>query len=137
MTMAVDASARGASQPLASTGRSTNGIDVLQAKLKGLIERSGALLPPQGPLGGFAFLNPLQGLEELPFEAGMMKGARLFGCRPYLVEDVYREKLATGRIVLDDLKAVLRTELAETASIPVAPSGTIGYERMRGAEWRK
>ena len=97
--------------------------DELQARLKSYIERSGNLLPAQGPLTGFAFLNPLQGLEDLPFEAGMMKGARLFGCRPYLSEDFYRDKLASGRIVLEDIRAVLQTELAESATTPVAPAG--------------
>ena len=94
------------------------------AKLKSLVERSGTLLPAQGPLSGFAFLNPLQGLEDLPFEEGIMKGARLFGCRPYMSEDVYRDKLATGRIVLEDICAVLQSELADTATTPVTPSGT-------------
>src|SRR6187551_1158426 len=93
-------------------------------QLKGLIERSGRLLPAQGPLTGFAFLNPLQGLEDLPFEEGMIKGARLFGCRPYLQQDFYREKLDSGRIILDDIKTVLRSELAAAATTRVAPSGT-------------
>ncbi|MBS0204747.1 MAG: DUF2309 domain-containing protein [Planctomycetes bacterium] len=97
--------------------------DSVQARLKSLVERSGALLPAQGPLSGFAFLNPLQGLEDLPFEEGMTKGARLYGCRPYLSEDFYRDKLASGRIVLEDIRAVLQTELAQAASTPVAPSG--------------
>lgn len=92
--------------------------------LKQAVERSGSLLPAQGPLTGFAFLNPLQGLEHLPFEEGMMRGARLFRCSPYLPEDVYREKLAAGRIELDDLCAVLRSELGDTAQTPVAPART-------------
>ncbi len=94
------------------------------ARLKSVIEQSGALLPAQGPITGFAFLNPLQGLEHLPFEEGMMRGALLFGCRPYLSKDFYRDKLATGRIVLEDLKAVLHNELGDGAATPVAPSGT-------------
>jgi uncharacterized protein YbcC (UPF0753/DUF2309 family) len=98
--------------------------DDFEAKLKMLVERSGSLLPAQGPLTGFAFLNPLQGLEELPFEEGMMKGARLFGCKPYLSEEVYRDKLASGRIVMEDIRSVLQSELASTAATPVTPSGT-------------
>ena len=77
------------------------------SRLKSVIEQSGALLPAQGPITGFAFLNPLQGLEHLPFEDGMMRGARLFGCRPYLSKDFYRDKLATGRIVHEDRKSVV------------------------------
>ena len=94
------------------------------AKLNPIIQNVGDLLPSQGPLSGFAFLNPLQGLENLPFAEGIMRGARLFGCKPYLSEDVYRDKLATGRIILDDIRAVLRTELQDAASTPIAPSGT-------------
>lgn len=99
-------------------------VDTSLLKLKQMIEEAGGLLPAQGPLGGFAFLNPLQGLENLPFEEGMMKGARLFGCRPYLLEDVYRDRLASGRIVLEDLKDVLQFELGNDATSPVMPSGT-------------
>lgn len=100
------------------------GSDAVLSKLQSMVEKAGALLPAQGPLSGFAFLNPLQGLEDLPFEEGMMKGSRLFGCRPYLSEEIYRERLATGRIVLGDLQAVLHAELGESATVPVMPSGT-------------
>lgn len=106
----------------------TGGEDVvlseLQARLKSVIERSGELLPSQGPITGFAFLNPLQGLEHLPFEQGIMRGARLFDCEPYLPKDFYRDKLTTGRIVLEDLKAVLESELGAGVMTPIAPSGT-------------
>ena len=95
-----------------------------QAIVQSLIEQSGRLLPSQGPLTGFAFLNPLEGFEDVPFEEGILKAARQFGCRPFLPKDVYREKLATGRIVLDDLKSMLRAELGDAADTPVAPSGT-------------
>ena len=98
--------------------------DELTSRLKSLIEQTGNLLPAQGPLSGFAFLNPLQGLEELPFEEGMMKGSRLFGCSPYLTEDAYRQRLASGRIVLEDIRSVLRTELGPDGDVPIKPSGT-------------
>lgn len=98
--------------------------DSFLQKLKPIIQRVGDLLPSQGPLAGFAFLNPLQGLEDLPFEEGMMKGARLYGCKPYLSEDVYREKLGSGRIVLDDIRAVLQKELLDAATVAIKPSGT-------------
>ena len=46
----------------------------------------GDLLPPQGPISAFVFLNALQALEDLPFEEGLKEGARLFRCQPYLPE---------------------------------------------------
>lgn len=92
--------------------------------LRGVIERAGELLPSQGPLSGFVFLNTLQALEILPFEDGVAKGARLFGCQPYLTEDQYREKLLRGRIVRDDLQVVLREALGDRADKPIGELGT-------------
>ncbi len=98
--------------------------DPASEKLRQLVERAGDLLPTQGPLTGFAFLNPLQGLEHLRFEDGMAQSARLFGCYPYLAKDAYREKLASGRIELKDLQAVMRDEMGAFADMPIRPSGT-------------
>lgn len=84
-------------------------------RLKKSIERSAELLPSQGPITAFVFLNTLQALEDLPFERGLLMGANLFGVQPYLVEDRYRKKLASGRIRPDDLSIVLRRDLAERA----------------------
>ena len=62
----------------------------LYSHLSKLIERAGDLLPISGPITAFAFLNTLQALEDLPFDEGMRKGARLYGCHPYLPESRYR-----------------------------------------------
>lgn len=81
-------------------------------------------MPLPGPITAFAFLNTLQALEHLPFDEGMRKGARLYGCQPYLPEDRYRERLAEGRIRLEDLAAVLREELGAAADEPIAALAT-------------
>jgi uncharacterized protein YbcC (UPF0753/DUF2309 family) len=88
------------------------------------IRRAAGLLPMQGTLVNFAFVNPLEGFQDLPFEAGLMKGARLFGCRPFLPKDDYREKLASGRISLEDIKSILSDELGAAAGTLIAPTGT-------------
>ncbi len=80
-----------------------------------IISEAGALLPMPGPLTAFGFLNTLQGLEHLPFDEGMRKGARLYGCEPYLSESRYRQKLARGRILPADLSAVLWETLGNLA----------------------
>ena len=80
-----------------------------------MIEQVGALLPAQGPITAFVFLNTLQALEDLPFEEGLRRGARLFGCQPYMTEDFYREKLEQGRIRLADIEAMLRADLGPRA----------------------
>lgn len=83
------------------------------------VERARQLLPSQGPITAFVFLNTLQALEDLPFEEGLLKGAKLFGVQPYLSEDRYREKMASGRIRLEDLSIVLRRDLAERADLKI------------------
>ena len=86
-------------------------------RLKKSIERSAELLPSQGPITAFVFLNTLQALEDLPFEEGLLKGANLFGVQPYLTEDRYREKLARNRIRLEDLSIVVRRDLGKRADL--------------------
>lgn len=83
------------------------------------VERARQLLPSQGPITAFVFLNTLQALEDLPFEEGLLKGAKLFGVQPYLSEDRYREKMARGRIRLEDLSIVSRRDLAERADLKI------------------
>jgi len=98
------------------------GIDQ-QAQLDHLsktIERAGTLLPISGPITAFAFLNTLQALEDLPFDEGMRKGARLYGSQPYSSEALFREKLAQGRIRVTDLEAVLKKDLLERGDEPIA-----------------
>jgi uncharacterized protein YbcC (UPF0753/DUF2309 family) len=91
--------------------------------LRKLIYRVGELLPAQGPISAFVFLNTLQGLEEMPFDAGVRRGARLFGCQPYMNEDFYRERLEKGRIRLEDIAAVLRFDLGAAADEPLGEGG--------------
>lgn len=86
--------------------------------LQRLINHAAQLLPSQGPITAFVFLNTLQALEDLPFEEGLLKGAKLFGVQPYLSEDRYRDKLARGRIRLDELSIVLQRDLATRPSVP-------------------
>lgn len=81
------------------------------ARLAEIISRAGELLPSQGPITAFVFLNTLQGLESLPFDEGVQKGARLFGCEPYLPEETYREKLRQERILVEDLRAEVARDL--------------------------
>lgn len=88
-------------------------------QLRQIVDRSAGLLPAQGPITAFVFLNTLQGLEDLPFDEGMQRGARLFGCQPYLTEERYREKMARGRIRGEDLLAVTRKDLGDHASTPI------------------
>ena len=95
------------------------------------IPQLGALLPFQGPISSFVFLNPLQGLEDLPFDEAVRLGAEIFGCAPYLSEERYFLKQQQGRITAEELSAVLVRELGPAAQEPVGPRGTRLDFRLR------
>lgn len=103
------------SAPASSPAIETAPLDPLRQ----VVDRSAEMLPAQGPITAFVFLNTLQGLEDLPFDEGVQRGGRLFGCQPYLTEERYREKLARGRIRAEDLLAVAREDLGDRASTPI------------------
>jgi uncharacterized protein len=94
------------------------------AVLSKAIEHAGNLLPAQGPITAFAFLNTLQALEDLPVDDGLRKGGRLFGCQPYMTEDRYRERVAADRIRGEDLAAVLREDLGDHADAQLSTLDT-------------
>ncbi len=73
------------------------------------------LLPRQGPITKFAFLNPLQGLEQIHFDKVMEHVGAVYNNKAYLDDYRYREKLRRGRIVESDLLEVLTEELGERA----------------------
>ena len=108
------------SPSLLPSGLATDRLD----HLKRVVDQAAELLPAQGPITAFVFLNTLMGLEEFPYDEGVQRGARLFGCQPYLIEDRYREKMARGRIRVDDLLTCVREDLTDRASDLVGPTGT-------------
>ncbi|GDY07910.1 UPF0753 protein [Planctomycetia bacterium] len=104
--------------------------DDVRSRLQQTIERAAQLLPAQGPITAFVFLNTLQAMEDLPFEEGLLKGAKLFGVQPYLSEERYREKMARGRIRLEDLSILLQRDLAERAGVRIDALTTTSDVRM-------
>jgi uncharacterized protein YbcC (UPF0753/DUF2309 family) len=81
--------------------------------LQEAIEHAAHLLPAQGPITVFVHHNTLHAFEDLPFDEAVKKGARIFGCHPYLKEDRYRQELGRGRIRFADLREVLEEDLGE------------------------
>jgi uncharacterized protein len=92
--------------------------------LKETIEHVAHLLPAQGPITVFIHHNTLHAFEELPFEEAVKKGARVFGCHPYLPEDRYRAELSRGRIRCAELQAVLQEDLGTRAHEPILHLGS-------------
>ena len=93
-----------------------------------LIRRLAELLPLQGPITAFAFLNPLQGMEDQPFIEALRQVGDLFGCHPFLPEGSYREKIA-GRITVDDLNEIMAEESGFDGDYKVA--GLVRHASLR------
>lgn len=81
--------------------------------IKRAISHAAHLLPSQGPITAFVHHNTLHALEDLDFDAAVRKGAKLFGCEPYLPEADYRQCVVSGRIRPDDIDAVLHRYLGD------------------------
>ncbi|HEV3168262.1 MAG TPA: DUF2309 domain-containing protein [Isosphaeraceae bacterium] len=95
-----------------------------------MIEHAGHLLPAQGPITVFIHHNTLHAFEDLPFHDAVKKGAQVFGCHPYLTEDVYREKLTRGRIRFSELQEVLEQDLGDRAGEKIPCFGTLVELRL-------
>ena len=60
-------------------------------RLRRAIDHAAHLLPSQGPITVFIHHNTLHAFEQLSFEEAVEHGGEVFGCRPYLPEDRYRD----------------------------------------------
>jgi hypothetical protein len=94
------------------------------------IAAAAELLPGQGPITAFAFVNTLQAFEGLPFDEGLKQGSRLYHCQPYLPEERYRRELASGRIRQVDLVEILLEDLGERADQLLGRLGTRFHLRL-------
>lgn len=108
---------------LASPAAATEDATSL-SELEAAIHHAAHLLPTQGPITVFVHHNTLHAFEELPFEQAVLRGHELFGCEPYWREEQYRAALAAGRILPKDLDAMLRENLGDQASAPIADIDT-------------
>jgi len=78
------------------------------------------LLPLQGPITSFAFLNPLQGMEQFSFFDVLRQVPEIYGCEPWLSETRYRSKLQRGRICEADLREILEEDCGPSARESIA-----------------
>ncbi|MFM8475473.1 MAG: putative inorganic carbon transporter subunit DabA [Planctomycetaceae bacterium] len=92
----------------------------LECDVEQEIRQLAELLPLQGPITSFAFLNPLQGMEQSSFFDVLRQVPEIYGCEPWLSETRYRNKLQRGRIRESDLREILEEDCGPTAQRPVA-----------------
>jgi len=61
-------------------------------------------------MGVFVHHNTLHTFQDLPFEQAVIEASHLFGAEPYMAEAAYRSDIGRGRILLEDIDAVLDRE---------------------------
>lgn len=114
-----------------STVRVRRAIGVEHSEqLRHTIEHAAHLLPAQGPITTFVHHNTLHAFEDLPFHQAVQKGSSTFGCHAYLPEDRYRQKLARGRILAEDISATLIEDVGGDAERIIGFLGTRYHLRL-------
>lgn len=78
--------------------------------LQHAVNHAAHYLPAQGPIGVFIHHNTLHAFQHLPFERAVVEAAQLFKTEAFLSEEQYRQELQRGRILAEDIDAVLDAE---------------------------
>lgn len=83
-------------------------IDALRAQLRSEVNLAARVVPTHYPLETFIAVNPLAGLEGMPFEQAVLRAGDLYGVAGLLDETTYRDLYHRGRITDADLESTLR-----------------------------
>lgn len=111
------------------------GLAERRSLLRSDITLAARVLPTHYPLETFIAVNPLAGLENLPFEQAVRRAGDLYGTRGTLTEDGFRTLYRTGRITDADLDRVLARRYPNLVGEPGLRFGdreVTGAELLRG-----
>ena len=81
--------------------------DSRRARLRSDIRLAARVLPTPYPLGTFIAVNPLAGLQTMPFEQAIRRAGDLYGTPGTLPENMFRTLYRQGRITDTDLDRAL------------------------------
>ncbi len=81
-----------------------------KASLIAALDHCAHHLPVQGPIAVFIHHNTLHAFQHMPFEEAVVEGARVFGTEPYMPLSAYVKELRRGRILEEDVSAILEHE---------------------------
>ena len=101
-----------------------------EASILHALEHAAHLLPSQGPIAVFVHHNTLHAFEDESFCVAVQRGLEQYDCQPYWPESRYREELARGRIVVEDLREMLIEDLGDSADHFVGLMGTRYHLRL-------
>ena len=78
-----------------------------RAQVRSEANLAGRFLSPVWPIETFIAINPLGGLEDLPFGAALHRAGELLGARGTMPESWFRAEHVNGRITDEDLLGVM------------------------------
>lgn len=78
--------------------------------LRHVLDHAAHYLPTQGPIGVFVHHNTLHAFQHQDFEQSVIEAANLFQAEPFLSEEEYQACRRRGRILDEDVQAVLEQE---------------------------
>lgn len=82
-------------------------LDTRRARLRADVSLASRVVPTHYPLETFIAVNPLAGLEDMPFEQAIRRAGDLYGMTGTLGEAAFRRLHTEGRITDADLDRVL------------------------------
>jgi uncharacterized protein YbcC (UPF0753/DUF2309 family) len=106
---------------------STATLEGRRARLRADVAIAVRVVPTHYPLETFIAVNPLAGLEGLPFELAIRRAGDLYGMSGTLGEPALRGLYAEGRITDDDLD---RTLLSRYPGVSREPDFVLGGRRL-------
>ncbi|TRW78332.1 DUF2309 domain-containing protein [Mycolicibacterium sp. 018/SC-01/001] len=112
----------------------TTAVASRRAQLRTDIRLAARALPTHYPLGTFIAVNPLAGLQTMPFEQAVRRASDVYGMSGTLTEDLFRAFYRQGRITDADLDAVLmrrHPNLADEPELELAGRTMTAIELLR------
>ena len=106
-------------------------IDARRAALRSDVRLAAHVLPTHYPLQTFIAVNPLAGLQTMPFEQAVRRAGDLYGMRGTLPESAFRDLHRQGRISDDDLDRALSRRYP---NLPQEPLLQLGGRRISPAQ---
>ena len=104
----------------------TENTEIRRARLRSDITLAARAVPTHYPLETFIAVNPLAGLEGMPFEQAIRRSADLYGMPGTLRESAFRALHRDGRITDGDVEQILAQRFPNLADQPVLSFG--GHE---------
>jgi uncharacterized protein YbcC (UPF0753/DUF2309 family) len=130
---------------MTGTTTTTSGSGTRRALLRTDVNLAARVLPTHYPLETFIAVNPLAGLESMPFEQALRRAGDLYGMPGTLGEPAFRRLHAEGRITDADLDRALSLRYPNLSREPelrlgdrlVSPLELLRADMLHGQESSK